>query len=500
MGCSASTVLQETPHDEQPTLQQPKGLGTSEEENRIGRPTSHRQRHRGTCPETGETTYKNHPSEQLQADIKRGLGASIEAMRMSPNYSKPLTREDCTCHQIVVDDPFEGFNFTAAAPRAFAHLRALFGVKDEEYKRSICGEDELVELTTPGKSGALFFKTADGRFIIKTVSKGESAFLRSLLYNYTNHIKDLAINRRLRTLLPHFYDLVHIRTAHGRNIRLVVMNNLRPTGQSLHETYDLKGSTIGRWASKQEKASPGGCVLKDCDFKYRLHVSPTDCELVREQLAADSAFLRRQGVVDYSLLCMLHFKGRRGLEPREVHLHTAPPPCDKTQTCAEGGAPDAESVCCSDGTSGSGSSCSDDTSKSGAPTVLRDESYASASFCKQLTETDSTFMKVLEAPESATRVPLRGINGMLQAATADGDAVVIYCGIIDVLQRWRLRKMTEHSLKSTYYLGSSGSISVVPPDAYADRFVQQLLAKFEPAPAASVAQTHTEGELECSHV
>ena len=58
-----------------------------------------------------------------------------------------------------------------------------------------------------------------------------------MLFDYTAHIKDMARNRRLRTLLPHFYDLVHIDTAEGRNIRLVVMNNLRPSGMSVHETY-----------------------------------------------------------------------------------------------------------------------------------------------------------------------------------------------------------------------------------------------------------------------
>lgn len=213
-------------------------------------------------------------------------------MRVSYNPSKPITREDCEHHEIVVDDPYEKFKFKAAAPRAFAHLRACFDVSDTEYKHSICGDNDLIELSTPGKSGALFFKTADGRFIIKTVSKVESKFLRSILFDYTEHIKGMARGRKLRTLLPHFFDLVHIDTAEGRNIRLVVMNNLRP-GMIMHETYDLKGSSIGRWASEQEKAN-GGCVLKDLDFKHTLHVNLSDRELIREQLEADCDFLRRQ--------------------------------------------------------------------------------------------------------------------------------------------------------------------------------------------------------------
>jgi len=472
-----------------------KGSSDEEQHQRIGRPAAHRQRHRATCPETGVTTYKNHPSDELQADVKRGLGASLEAVRVACRASRPLTREDCERREIVVDDPFEGFKFKAAAPRAFAHLRELFGVSDAEYMQSICGEDDLIELSTPGKSGAVFFKTADGRFIIKTVSKVESKFLRSILFDYTGHIKDMAQSRRLRTLLPHFYDLVHIDTAQGRNIRLVVMNNLRPSGVCVHETYDLKGSSVGRWATEREKAAAGGCVLKDLDFERPLHVSRDDHELIREQLEADSAFLRRQGVVDYSLLCMLHFRHRRGHEPRLAQL-------TPDAAAAEGGDGNGDGDDDNDVKSSTSASTlrsgamshSDGSSLSGASTVQRDSSAASESFRRQVCNTDASIIKALHSGVASATASdglvdesppsLRGINGMLEATTADGEAIVVYCGVIDMLQQWRLRKMTEHTLKSAYYLRSSNGVSVVPPGAYTDRFVQQLLAKFRPHPDA----------------
>lgn len=404
--------------------------------------------------------------------MKRCLSLSLDTMRSTP--SQPLKRSDCEHHEAVLDDS-EGIRFKAAAPRAFAHLRSLFGVSDSDYKQSICGEDELIEVVTPGKSGAVFFKTADGRFIIKTVSKVESKFLRSMLFDYVQHIKDLATDR-LRTLLPQFYDLVHINTVNGRNIRLVVMNNLRPSGLSVHEVFDLKGSTVGRWASEQEKAQPGGCVLKDLDFKHSLHVGPSDYELIREQLAADSAFLKRQGVIDYSLLCMLHFIGRPGLEPRAAQL--APNALSGRSRRGERveDAPEAE-----DGLSSSSGSSSDGTILSAAPTVSRDDSSVSSmtDFTRRLADTDASIMSTLHKGQPcATTEPLRGINGALQATTADGAAVVIYCGVIDVLQPWRLRKMAEHTLKSAYYVSSNDSVSVVPPDAYAERFVKELTSKF----------------------
>ena len=75
--------------------------------------------------------------------------------------------------------------------------------------------------------------------------------------------------------------------------------------------------------------------------------------------------------------------------------------------------------------------------------------------------------------------------------------------MIDVLQQWRLRKKTEHALKSAYYLSSSAGVSVVPPGIYKDRFVRQLLAKFTPAtdavptdvaPSDAVASVLTSGK------
>ena len=71
------------------------------------------------------------------------------------------------------------FTFRDQAPLAFRHLREHFGVTAEDYMLSICGgreEDNLRELGTPGKSGAVFYLTEDGQFLIKTVSRKESKF------------------------------------------------------------------------------------------------------------------------------------------------------------------------------------------------------------------------------------------------------------------------------------------------------------------------------------
>ena len=55
----------------------------------------------------------------------------------------------------------------------FRHLRELFQVDPADYMMSICGNNALRELSSPGKSGSFFYLTQDDRFMIKTVKKAE---------------------------------------------------------------------------------------------------------------------------------------------------------------------------------------------------------------------------------------------------------------------------------------------------------------------------------------
>lgn len=72
------------------------------------------------------------------------------------------------------------------------------------------------------------------------------------------------LNQNPRTLLPKFYGLYCVQSG-GKNIRVVVMNNILPRVVKMHLKFDLKGSTYKRRASKKEKekSSP---TYKDLDF------------------------------------------------------------------------------------------------------------------------------------------------------------------------------------------------------------------------------------------
>lgn len=53
------------------------------------------------------------------------------------------------------------------------NLREMFKIDAADYMISICGNSALRELSSPGKSGSVFFLSQDDRFMIKTLRKSE---------------------------------------------------------------------------------------------------------------------------------------------------------------------------------------------------------------------------------------------------------------------------------------------------------------------------------------
>ena len=95
----------------------------------------------------------------------------------------------------------------------------------------------------------------------------------------------------------------------GRKIHFVIMNNLFPAHRDIHETFDLKGSTVGREYPEELAAQKPRAVLKDLNWINRgrsLDLGPEKRALMTEQLRRDSDFLKRIDVMDYSLLVGIH--------------------------------------------------------------------------------------------------------------------------------------------------------------------------------------------------
>ncbi|KAM5230379.1 phosphatidylinositol 4-phosphate 5-kinase type-1 gamma isoform 7-T8 [Hipposideros larvatus] len=265
--------------------------------------------HRGVDA-SGETTYKKTTSSTLKGAIQLGIGYTVGNLSSKPERDV-LMQDFYVVESIFFPSEgsnltpahhFQDFRFKTYAPVAFRYFRELFGIRPDDYLYSLCNEP-LIELSNPGASGSLFYVTSDDEFIIKTVMHKEAEFLQKLLPGYY-----MNLNQNPRTLLPKFYGLYCVQSG-GKNIRVVVMNNILPRVVKMHLKFDLKGSTYKRRASKKEreKSIP---TYKDLDFiqdmpEGLLLDADTFSALVKT-LQRDCLVLESFKIMDYSLLLGVH--------------------------------------------------------------------------------------------------------------------------------------------------------------------------------------------------
>lgn len=117
--------------------------------------------------------------------------------------------------------------------------------------------------------------------------------------------------------ISRFYGLHRVKLPHGRKIHFVIMNNLFPPHRDVHETFDLKGSSIGREYPEDQAAKKPRATLKDLNWIHRhrqIDFGPYKRHLFEEQLKRDVELLQRLKIMDYSLLIGIHDMGRGNRE------------------------------------------------------------------------------------------------------------------------------------------------------------------------------------------
>lgn len=350
----------------------------------------------------------------------------------------------------------------------------MFKLDAAEYMMSICGDDGLRELSSPGKSGSIFYLSHDDRFVIKTLKKPELKTLLKMLPNYYRHVGD-----HENTLITKFFGLHRIKLKGGRKVRFVVMGNMFYTELRIHRRYDLKGSTHGRMTCKDKIKE--NTTLKDRDLTYEFHMDKLLRQSLFKQIALDCMFLESQQIIDYSLLVGLHFRA-----PEQLKSLEAP---DTMCTL--------ESLLANDGENpkvdlpippnGLRLVTHEPSSVSTAPGPhIRGKTLKAYSLGDR--EVD-----VLLPGTGRLRVQL-GVNMPAQAHRKLSDPeedsaevelfevydVVLYMGIIDILQEYNVKKKLEHACKSMQF--DPLSISVVEPKMYATRFTKFLEKVFPEIP------------------
>uniref|UniRef100_A0A8C5DHF0 Phosphatidylinositol 4-phosphate 5-kinase type-1 alpha-like n=1 Tax=Gouania willdenowi TaxID=441366 RepID=A0A8C5DHF0_GOUWI len=380
--------------------------------------------HRGINP-TGETTYKKTTSSALKGAIQLGITHTVGSLTQKPERDVLLQDFE------VVDSiffPNEGSNLTPAhhygdfkfktyAPIAFRYFREMFGIRPDDYMYSLCNE-RLIELSNSGASGSIFYLSSDDEYIIKTVQYKEAEFLQKLLPGYF-----MNLNQNKRTLLPKFYGLYCVQ-AGGKNIRIVVMNNLLPSAVRMHVKFDLKGSTYKRRASakEREKAVP---TFKDLDFMQDmadgLMLDNDMYTAVCKTIQRDCLLLQSFKIMDYSILLGIH---------------------NLDQACRER---DSEAA-------------ADPRKPQGQKSL-----YSTAI---EAIQAETASMGSLDTEDKTGGIPARN---------SKGERLLVYIGIIDILQSYRLAKKLEHSWKALVHDGDT--VSVHRPGFYADRF-QRFMCNF----------------------
>lgn len=314
----------------------------------------------------------------------------------------------------------------------------------------------LSELGSPGKSGSFFYFSRDYKYIIKTIHHAEAKFLRKILRDYYNHVRD-----NPDTLLSQFYGLHRVKLPFGRKIHFVIMNNLFPPHRDVHKTFDLKGSTIGRETKEEDLATQPRSTLKDLNWIRRnlhLELGPTKKEAFMKQMERDVDLLKRLKIMDYSLLIGIHDLDRGN----EENLR------DKTLQIFQPGGEHAEE------------------SNLQQPLMRTPSKMESARKAKELRLVIKK-QRPIPMGSSSSKMPDEMPDDMVEErknfyfysddggfrATHDDDRPgqeVYYLGIIDCLTKYGFTKKTEHFFKS--FVNPENEISAIPPERYGTRFVE----------------------------
>merc|ERR1719239_435625 len=320
--------------------------------------------------------------------IQLGIQQSVRSFGSSPGDLLPKDFEALEISQFpseggnyTLANSFPDFTFRAYAPVAFRHFREHFGISSAKFTTSLCNKS-LREVGNPGASGDHLYLTSDGEFFLKTVSSKEAEFLQKILPGLYKNLQ-----RNPKTLLTKYYGMFAYQ-AGLKKIRLVVIENLFPSGVKMHLKFDLKGSTHGRKASKKEMAKKSP-TFKDLDFLHRVpegfYIDSETYTALMSTIERDCNLLESNNNMDYSLLLGVHNldKAKRELDSKTL-------------------------------------------------------------------ETDCN------------------LQGGIPATNNKGERLLIFAGIIDILQYYSPFKMFEHTFKSV--IGDGDTVSVHEPPFYAKRF------------------------------
>jgi len=192
--------------------------------------------------------------------------------------------------------------------KQFHNLRTdIFGESESKFLSclSSCRRWEAMG----GKSGLLFFKTRDDRFILKSMSRFEFQSFSEFAPHYFKYLKQCQ-ETGTKTLLGKIVGVYKVgykseATRTGVKLDLLIMENLFYK-KEVDKSYDLKGSVRNRLVATEGKKDQVQVLLDEnlvrgsCESP--LYINAADKDLLVDAIKRDTAFLATHHMMDYSLL------------------------------------------------------------------------------------------------------------------------------------------------------------------------------------------------------
>ncbi|XP_062202797.1 phosphatidylinositol 4-phosphate 5-kinase 6-like [Phragmites australis] len=371
----------------------------------------------------GETISKGHKNYELMLNLQLGIRHAV-GRQSAPNSLDLKASAFDPKEKVWTRFPPEGskhtpphqscdFRWKDYCPLVFRTLRKLFDVDPADYMISICGDDALRELSSPGKSGSFFYLTNDDKYMIKTMKKSEVKVLLRMLPAYYKHVRAFE-----NTLVTKFFGLhcVKLTGAIQKKVRFVIMGNLFCSNYAIHRRFDLKGSSHGRMTDKPIDKINEHTTLKDLDLNFIFRLEESWFQEFCRQVDKDCELLEQERIMDYSLLVGVHFKDR----------------------CKDISSADNETP----------------------HTIAEDSEQTRKAPSKLGICMPSRVENVVRNPDSESL--------LIGEPTGEFQDVILFFGIIDILQDYDISKKLEHAYKSMQY--DPNSISAVDPKQYCKRF------------------------------
>ncbi|KAL5982602.1 Phosphatidylinositol 4-phosphate 5-kinase 1 [Asimina triloba] len=400
----------------------------------------------------GHTISKGHKNYDLMLNLQLGIRYSVgkpSSFQMRdlrpPDFDpkeKIWTRFPPEGSKVTPPHQSMEFWWKDYCPMVFSHLRKFFRVDPADYMIAICGNDALRELSSPGKSGSFFYLTQDDRFMIKTLKKSEVKVLLRMLPSYYKHFCHYE-----NSLVAKFFGLHCVKPVGRQKVRFIVMGNLFCSEYRIHRRFDLKGSSHGRMTNKAEAEIDETTTLKDLDLHFVFRLQRTWYQELLRQIDRDCEFLEAERIMDYSFLVGVHFcddlmSDKMGLPPLvPLPTHGKKEAFQEERTLSELHPMEAEGRDMEQALSGR------------KPIRLGANMPAWAQHVPR-----SDFDQLQPSPSNSTKsTPSNG----------DVSKVILYVGIIDILQDYDISKRIEHAYKSWHV--DPASISAVDPKLYSKR-------------------------------